>query len=216
MSDAPGKCFYHDGQVPNITEDVQSRSNSLVHLIVDLKHPHNLLVHLIVDLKLTCPSYCRPRPDCPPCHGNEPAWQDRRLQQHPDNCHQTLPATTQKLKLIECKNILKQPEINDGNVYLLPLGVGKHLISAQTVAIAHSHLWSVCWNYIFSSGFSSSPLRHFSFPWCPNNCGLRRSSSLPGRNSQEASGTQDTRAPGTTLQFIFTSSQLSFSLVLLF
>ena len=216
MSDAPGKCFYHDGQVPNITEDVQSRSNSLVHLIVDLKHPHNLLVHLIVDLKLTCPSYCRPRPDCPPCHGNEPAWQDRRLQQHPDNCHQTLPATTQKLKLIECKNILKQPEINDGNVYLLPLGVGKHLISTQTVAIAHSHLWSVCWNYIFSSGFSSSPLRHFSFPWCPNNCGLRRSSSLPGRNSQEASGTQDTRAPGTTLQFIFTSSQLSFSLVLLF
>ena len=159
-------------------------------------------------IELTCPSYCTPRPGCPPSHDNEPAWQDRRLQQHPDNCHPTLPATTQKLKLIKCKNILKQPEIKNGNVYLLPLCVGKHLISTQTVAIAHSHLWSVCWKCIFS-GFSSSPLRHFSFPWCPNNCGSRRSSSLPGRNSPAASGTQDTRAPGTTLQFIFSLSQLS-------
>ena len=61
-------------------------------------------------IELTCPSYCRPRPGCPPSRGNEPAWQDRQLQQHPDNCRPTLPATTQKLKLITCKNILKQSE----------------------------------------------------------------------------------------------------------
>ena len=39
----------------NITEDVQSRSNLLVHLIVDLQLPHNLLIHLIVHPGLVAP-----------------------------------------------------------------------------------------------------------------------------------------------------------------
>ena len=195
MSDAPGKCFYHGGQVP--IKHHWGCSN----LIVDLQLPNDLLVHLIVDPGLVAP--------------------------HPMATNQ-LDRTvgSSGIQTIVIRHYLRQHKSwsssnaktfwnsLNGNVYLLPFGVGKHLISTQTVAIAHSHLWSVCRKCI-SSGFSSSPLRHFSFPWCPNNCGLRRSSSLPRRNSQEASGTQDTRAPGTTLQLISTMSQLSFSFFLL-
>ena len=41
--------------------------------------------------QLTCPSYCRPRPGCPPSHGTLQAWQDPQHQLRPGNCHQTSP-----------------------------------------------------------------------------------------------------------------------------